>query len=557
MDARISSLADRYWEAVLDNSPGYGTLVGDHRRDAELEDVSREAEDVHIAVLDGIVAEARSMDRNDLTTDDVVTLDTLIFEAGTGADHLRSRSIEFLVDPMLGAHMDLINYIPQMPATEAAHLDAYVGKASKVGRLMDQVAKRHREGADAGRLPVAIHVQKVIAQLDSYLAAPIGDDPFMRITPPPDMDAGAVAEWLDRMQHQVVTVVRPAFSRYRDSVADLLPLGRPEDKVGLCWLPDGEETYQKAIYRYTSLHAGADEIHDIGLGEIADLADQYRALGGPVLGTTDLTAIYHRLRSDMSLRFENQDQVREAAETALARANEATPDWFGIIPETPCIVMAMPEIGAEDQTIAYYLPPAADGSRPGIYFINLTEPTTRTRFEAEALAYHESVPGHHFQLALAQEMESLPAFRKFGLATAYVEGWGLYTERLADEMGLYSGDLERMGVLSFDSWRAGRLVVDTGMHARGWSRQEAIDYLMDNSPQAPNNIVNEIDRYIGYSGQALAYKMGQREILTLRDEARSVMGPQFDIKGFHDTVLTAGPVPLGVLGDIVTRWSGS
>jgi len=321
--------------------------------------------------------------------------------------------------------------------------------------------------------------------------------------------------------------------------------------VGLCWLPDGEEMYQRAIYRYTSLHAGADEIHDIGLEEIADLADQYRALGGSVLGTTDLTAIYHRLRSDTSLRFENQDQVRDAAETALARANEATPDWFGIIPETPCIVMAMPEIGAEDQTIAYYLPPAADGSRPGIYFINLTEPPTRTRFEAEALAYHESVPGHHFQLALSQEMEDLPAFRKFGLATAYVEGWGLYTERLADEMGLYSGDLERMGVLSFDSWRAGRLVVDTGMRARGWSRQEAIDYLMDNSPQAPNNIVNEIDRYIGYAGQALAYKMGQREIVRLRRLVEARMGQSFDIRAFHDAVLATGPIPLTVLNDVI------
>jgi uncharacterized protein (DUF885 family) len=215
----------------------------------------------------------------------------------------------------------------------------------------------------------------------------------------------------------------------------------------------------------------------------------------------------------------------------------------------------VPEVGGEDAPLAYYLPPAADGSRPGIFFINTTRPTTRTRYESEALAFHEGVPGHHFQLALAQEMEDLPHFRRHALATAYVEGWGLYCERLADEMGLYSGDLERMGMLSFDSWRFGRLVTDSGMHALGWGRQQAIDYLTENTPQAPNNIENEVDRYIGWPGQALAYKIGQLEIRRLRAEAEKTMGARFDIKGFHDTVLAGGPVPLGVLGDLVGAWA--
>ena len=293
----------------------------------------------------------------------------------------------------------------------------------------------------------------------------------------------------------------------------------------------------------------------MGLDEIASLEEQYRTAGGPVLGTEDLQEIYDRLRNDPALRFETSAEVKAHAQDALDRANAATPDWFGTLPQAPCVLMEMPEVGAEDQPLASYLPPAADGSRPGLFFINTTDPTTRTRYESEALAFHESVPGHHFQLSIAQEMEGLPAFRQNALVTVYVEGWGLYTERLADEMGLYSGDLERMGILSFDSWRAGRLVVDTGLHAFGWSRQQAIDYLTDNSPQVPNNIVNEVDRYIGYTGQALAYKIGQREMFRLRDQARRFMGDRFDIKGFHDTVLEAGPVPLDLLGDLVGDWA--
>jgi uncharacterized protein (DUF885 family) len=323
----------------------------------------------------------------------------------------------------------------------------------------------------------------------------------------------------------------------------------------VCWLPDGDEVYARSVGRFTSLDLSPDQIHEIGLDDIARLEDEYRDLGAAVLGTSDLPEIYQKLRNDPSLRFETAEQIIEAAQQAVTRAEEAAPGWFGVAPSTPCLVVPMPDVGAEDQPLAYYLPAAADGSRQGMFFVNLTDPGTRTRYESEALAFHEGVPGHHFQLTISQEMDHLPDFRRHALATAYVEGWGLYVERLADEMGLYTGDTERMGILSFDSWRAGRLVVDTAIHSMGWSRQQAIDYLTENSPQASNNIVNEVDRYIGWPGQALAYKMGQREIFRLREEARKSMGGRFDIRGFHDAVLTAGPVPLGVLGDVIRSWS--
>ena len=236
------------------------------------------------------------------------------------------------------------------------------------------------------------------------------------------------------------------------------------------------------------------------------------------------------------MHFATAEEIETKARETLARAKAAVLKWFGIQPKADCQVKVMGMHEAPYSTIAYYRNPAADGSRPGYYMINTYKPETRPRYEAEALAFHESIPGHHLQIAIAQELTGLPEFRKHQGVTAFVEGWGLYSERLADEMGLYSSDIDRIGMLSYDAWRACRLVVDTGMHAMGWSRQRAIDYMVENSVLAENNVVNEVDRYLTWPGQALAYKVGQLEILKLRDEAKRRLGERFDIKAFHDAV---------------------
>ena len=430
-------------------------------------------------------------------------------------------------------------------------------KWSRLGTTFEQLIHRLRQGLARDRTPPRTSVEKSIAQIDQYLAIPIGDDPFVNVPAPAVLSPDEVEAWRDRLVTQVVDVIRPAYERYRHELATaVLPKARPEEKTGVRWLPDGEEVYARAIRRHTSLDMAPLDIHNIGLEEIARLEDEYREMGSAAFGTSDLATIYDRLRDDASLRFENGDQVVAAAQDAMDRARVAIPDWFGRLPKADCVMAEIPEAGAQDSPIAYYLPPATDGSRPGTYFINTTEPTTRTRFESEALAFHESIPGHHLQLAIAQELEGIPDFRKHALVTVYVEGWGLYTERLADEMGLYSGPLQRMGMLSFDSWRAGRLVVDTGIHALGWSKQEAIAYLVENSPLALNNIESEVERYIGMPGQALAYMIGRREFMRLREYAKDRLGSRFDVKGFHDTVLGSGPVPLRVLADLVEGWAG-
>jgi uncharacterized protein (DUF885 family) len=433
--------------------------------------------------------------------------------------------------------------------------DALVAKWSKLGGTFDDLVKRLRQGIARDRTPPRIAVERTIAQIDAYLETSVSTDPFTLATGPEEFDAAADEAWRDRLRDTVRDVVRPAYAAYRNALRnEVLPKAREPEESGVRWLNDGEDLYADAIRRHTSLDLTPLAIHQIGLDEIASLEDEYRELGSRILGTSNVSEIYERLRNDPDLRFTTAEDIVATAESVMARAKAAVPAWFGRLPRADCVMAEIPQ-GAEDGPLAYYLPPAVDGTRPGTYFINTTEPTSRTRFEAEALAFHESIPGHHLQLALAQELEDIPDFRKHALVTVYVEGWGLYTERLADEMGLYTDDLSRLGILSFDSWRAGRLVVDTGMHALGWGRREAIEWMAANSPQALNNIANEVDRYIAWPGQALAYKLGQREFFRLRREAEAHMGSQFDIKAFHDVVLGSGPVPLGVLGDLVAAWS--
>jgi uncharacterized protein (DUF885 family) len=261
-----------------------------------------------------------------------------------------------------------------------------------------------------------------------------------------------------------------------------------------------------------------------------------------------------RLRDDRDLRFGAGEEIVDTVTGALRRAEEAVPDWFAGYDIAPCVVREMDPAEAENSVLGYYVAPAADGSRPGAHVVNTYRPELRARFEYEVLAFHESVPGHHLQIAVAQSRGDLPRFRRFTYFDAHGEGWGLYTERLSDEMGLYTSELGRLGMVSFDAWRACRLVVDTGLHAFGWSRDRAIAFMVEHTALASNNIANEVDRYLAIPGQALAYKLGQREILRVRDGAQAALGPAFDIRSLHDAVLGLGAVGLSTLRGAVEAW---
>ncbi|HJU00965.1 MAG TPA: DUF885 domain-containing protein, partial [Actinomycetes bacterium] len=360
------------------------------------------------------------------------------------------------------------------------------------------------------------------------------------------------ARFREQLAKLVTGSVRPAMARYRDLLAtEVLARARPDDRCGLAHLPDGEAVYRAAVAAHTTTDRDPADLHRLGLELVAELEQEYRALGERVLGTADMGQVLGRLRDDPALRFRSPEEILQSGRDALARAVAALPRIVGRIPEAPCVVDEMSPYEARDAVLGYYQPPTADGSRPGVHWLNTSAPTSRTRYEYEALAFHESVPGHHLQFALAQELEELPRFRRFGYVTAFSEGWALYTERLADELGLYSGDLERFGMLSFDSWRACRLVVDTGLHAFGWGRDQAIDYMLANSALTRTNVENEVDRYVADPGQALAYMVGRLELVRLRRLAADRQGPRFDLRAYHDLVLGTGGVPLAVLAEVV------
>ena len=274
-------------------------------------------------------------------------------------------------------------------------------------------------------------------------------------------------------------------------------------------------------------------------------------------GSTDPGAVMARLREDPALRFADAAEIVPMARSAVARAEEAAPRWFGRLPRERCRVEAVPQAEAPRAPGAYYEPAALDGTRPGTYFQNTSDPSRFPRHVLEFTAHHEAVPGHHFQISLAHGMKAMPLLRRIAEFTAYDEGWALYCERLADEMDLYSSDLDRLGMLTGDSMRAGRLVVDTGMHALGWSRQRAVDFMRTNTPLTAAEIEVEVDRYIADPGQALAYMVGRLEIQRMRAEAERRLGDRFDIRSFHDTVLGSGSLPLPVLADLVGRWVGT
>ncbi|GAB0102152.1 hypothetical protein JMUB6875_11190 [Nocardia sp. JMUB6875] len=554
MDAHeeLIALADRYWDAMMESAPSEATLLGDRRFDDRIEDLSLQAEEGLLGTWRGLLAEVERLDPARLSEEDRTTRSLLHTELASAVSYLEWRPIEMASDQMTGVHAGMLTAAPQVNAPEPEHARKLVERYRQFGTLMNQAVERFRAGLAAGRTPAHITIARSLNQLDGYLASDLKDDPFATMSGPADWD-GETA-WRAELSEVARDVIRPAFAAYREVLAaELEPAARPDDKPGLCWLgDDGADIYGRLLRRHTTLpDLGADEIHQLGLDELAKLRAEYQEIGGRHFGLTDQTAIFARLREDTALRYAEGEEIMADARACLAAAQAEMGNWFGRLPREACGIFPVPDFLAADAPAAYYFPPAADGTRPGAYYVNLREPKTRNRYETAAVAYHEAIPGHHLQLTIANELDHLPRFQRMSFSnTAFVEGWALYTERLADEMGLYPDDLTRIGMLAADSWRSCRLVVDTGLHAKGWTRQQAIDFMYASVPVGLEEIRAEIDRYIAMPGQAVAYKVGQLEIRRQRAQVTERLGTAFDIKSFHDKILGSGSVSLPVLRDL-------
>jgi uncharacterized protein (DUF885 family) len=445
--------------------------------------------------------------------------------------------------------------VPAALLDDAGAAEGYLRRLRLLGGYFDAATARYREARQDGRVPTEVGTRQAIEQLEGHLARDLADDALVAVDAPGQIDQAAF-----RAQAAGVVdgEVRPALRRLLACLRDeLLPVARPDDRVGICFVPGGPEGYRAAVRKHTTTALSPEEIHRIGLDCLEALRAEWAEIGGRALRTSDVPEILNRMREDRSLRFSDSGQIVDAVTAALGRAEQARDRWFPRYDIPGCVIEEIDPVEAGNAPLAYYRPPAAGGKRPGAHCVLTADPQDRFVYEYEALAFHESTPGHHLQIASAQTLTGLPAFRRFldAEVCGYVEGWGLYCERLADEMGLYTSDLQRLGMLSFDALRACRLVVDTGMHHYGWSRARAAEFMWSNTATTRNNVRNEIDRYIGWPGQALAYMVGRREIQRLRGVAEASLGGSFDIRAFHGAVLGNGAVPLGVLEQVVTRWA--
>jgi uncharacterized protein (DUF885 family) len=551
-DERLAALLVDHWRSTLEHHPLLATTLGVHELDHLLTDNSVAGIEACRDQRRALLERARSIPKSALSASEALTLAQLVDELETTVAVDGWAFEEWTIDPRYSNPVIRHSYLPEIhrvrsPADAANLLARY----RLIPRAIDNDVALLAIGADKGLFATCESTRRVVDLVRRQLAQPLDRWPLLQ---PARAEMHGLAEELTMV---VQCEIAPALERYRQFVEDrLLPQGRSDPEAGLCALPDGEARYRARVRQATTLDLDPAEVHALGRAHIAASDEAIAALGARLFGASSLGETLARLRGARSLYFDSAEAIEAAAVRAVARARAALPRYLGRLPRAECVVRRIPDHEAPHATIAYYRRPHADGSKPGEYFVNVVAPEQSARYEACALAMHEAIPGHHVQIAIAQELAELPAFRRYSGATSYVEGWALYAERLADEMGLYESDLDRMGMLSFDAWRSARLVVDTGIHALGWSRAQARSYLEEHTALALANIDNEIDRYINWPGQALAYKIGQLEILSLRQRAEKALGEGFSLPAFHDAVLSMGAASLPILRRRIETWLG-
>ncbi len=568
--AQLGVLAVRYWDLNLESAPLdwigeqsggplAATSIGDHRFDDRLDDLSSAGRAKLLDALHGLQQQVRAVPDGDLHGEDRLTKALLLDLLDSTREIQVCDADRWTVDQMNGPQVNLPLTAMYYPMTHEgiANLVARYGQA---GRYFDQLIASLREGLAKGEVAPRHNVELVIDELDDLVKKDGAHSDFLppaeKLAKLPDgeraADVAALAKVIDG------TVV-PALRRYRAFLKDdILPKARREP--GLWALPNGAACYAAAIHMHTGLRRTPSELHQMGLDILAKIHAEQEAIarseGAPLNpdGHPDLKAFEKSVGKRPDQYYKNGDDLLAWARRTIARATSALPRDFRTGPQRPLEVKAVEAWRAASAGAAFYQQAPDDGLTPAYYYVNTTDPETRTLYDQECTVFHEAVPGHHLQISIGQSLAGLPAFRRNGGSTAYVEGWALYTERLADELGLYSSPVARYGMLAGQALRAVRLVVDTGLHAMHWSRQRALDYYLANTTDPPDVGASEIDRYIIWPAQALGYMVGEQEIFALRAEAQRKLGPAFDIREFHDLILSHGAVPMPVLEDEVHRW---
>ena len=553
-DESLEAVISNHWDWVLEQYPEYRREYGDMSGNQSWTDLSAD------------VLEQRNKDTQAFIQD-LARIDpaSLSETAQLNQRMLRTALEEEVESYENGLHLIALNMrsgpqhrytmVERLPmATETDYVD-WLARLEKLPKQLSQYQALLQAGADQQRTQARIIIERIPNQLDALIVDKPEDSPFWGVfrTMPDTIPAPRA----DELKAQAAAVISeklvPAYAQFKAFIEETyLPSTREHPGIGT--LPGGKEVYAMLARHFTTTDMTPEEIHNVGLAEVARIRGEMMEVIEEVGFEGDLNAFNDFLRSDPQFYYETAEELLEGYQAVSKRLDPQLVKLFGKLPRMPYGVRPIAPELAPDTTTAFYMRPALDGSRPGWYYVNLYKPEVRPKYEMEVLSVHESVPGHHLQIALAQEIEGLPEFRRNSSVTAFIEGWGLYSERLGYDMGLYKDPYSRYGQLIYDMWRAVRLVVDTGIHYFGWSRQEAIDYFKDNAAKTEADIINEIDRYIGWPGQALAYKIGQLKMLELRALAEKELGDRFDIRAFHDELLGVGAIPLDALEVRMTRW---
>ncbi|MGD9599685.1 MAG: DUF885 family protein [Steroidobacteraceae bacterium] len=554
-DARLQALFDAAWEADLRDNPVGADYLGDHRFADRWPDLTPAAFTARYARYAATLAELKTIPRAGLPGADKLNYDLFALDFQRRLDAQRFKPWLYEVARPRDGVQTSSEIAELLPFATVADYEAWIARLAKMGPYIDENIALLETAIREKRTQPRSIMERVPAQIALQIPANAEDSPFFEPFKrfPDNIGADDRARLIGAAGRAIDEQVIPAFRRLDAFMRDeYLPACRTSD--GIWDTPDGPAFYANRAAYHTTTNLTPDEIHATGLREVARIRAEMDAVIRKIGFTGSFEEFLTFLRTDPQFYYRSGDELFEAYAAMAKRIDPELVKFFGKLPRMPYGVRPIPMTSAPDTTTAYYQGPALDGSRAGYYYVNLYRPEVRPKYEMPVLTVHEAVPGHHLQIALAMEDQSLPLFRRNADYTAYIEGWALYSERLGEQMGLYDDPYARFGQLTYDMWRAVRLVVDTGIHAKQWTRQQAIDYFKANAAKTEADIVNEIDRYIAWPGQALAYKIGQLRILDLRREAQGALGERFDIRAFHDAVLSTGAVPLDVLSDRIHKW---
>ena len=550
----LHALFDREWDNQMQQHPTRASSLGDRRWNDRWADDSLAAIEARYQHTLAVLDEIKRMDRARLSPPDQINYD--LFQRQHELSAQGHRFHWYLVPLDQRGGIQTANELGDaLRFTTVKDYEDWIARLQRFPEHMDQTIALMRQGIRERIVLPKVIMERVPAQIEKQIV----QDPQASAFYKPFRNFPAAIAEADRQrlataaQKAIREQLVPSFQRFHDFfVKDYLPACY--DQVGIWQLPRGGEMYAYFVREYTTTGLTPQQVHQMGLDEVKRIRGEMEAIKEIAGFKGSMAEFFQFLRSDPRFFYKNPAELLEAYKALAKTIDPNLVKVFRTLPRAPYGVEPIPEISAPDTTTAYYRQLSADGSRPGTFFVNLYKPETRPKWEMMALTLHEAVPGHHLQIALAYEAGEQPKFRRYGGYGAFVEGWGLYAESLGDDMGLYTDPYSKFGQLTYEMWRAVRLVVDTGMHSMHWTRQQAIDYFMQNAPKAELDIVNEIDRYIAWPGQALGYKIGQMKIRELRERARRRLGPQFDLKEFHEVVLRNGALPLDVLEQNVNAW---